>query len=524
MSPKISISSPTGPPAPTAEIGTILQGAFSTGAMEEFVNPLMDLTEWVPDLTWPTSVQTYHRMRSDTQLGALYRGATYPIRRYIWMIDPNDAEEEMVVALSKDLNLPIQGEEEKQPRRRRKRRFIFDDHLRKALLGLIYGHMFYEQVGDIQDDGKWHLRKLAERMPNTINTINVASDGGLISIIQNISAGNSPLGYMPEIPVDRLVGYVWDLEGGNWFGRSVFRECYKNWLIKDRLMRIDAINHARAGGVPIATAPPEATTQEVAAIGKMAQEFRIGETSGGAVPYGTTFDVVKSARASTVDSMRYHDEAMARFFLMMFMQLGQTRTGSRALGSTFVDFFKESQDTIATWFSDIFDEHVIEDWVDWNYGEDVEVVPLLVYKRDPELAVQEIVQLIDAGAIIVDKDLEKALRDELGLPDKASGSPNPKAEVKPGPPPPPTPPKSEKQQLPSGGGVGPDGKPLAVGPDGKPVPAQQQPQQPKSPAKVKAADGREERTVSGDGGLLPPSSHPKGRPLEAVVRFFKGSE
>jgi hypothetical protein len=159
-------------------------------------------------------VGTYHRMRADTQLGALYRGATLPIRHYKWSIDPNHADDAMVKQLSEDLNLPIEGEEEQQPQRRRKRRFIFDDHLRKALLGMIYGHMFFEQVGDIGDDGKWHLRKLAERMPNTIQTINVASDGGLISIVQNIVGGNTPFGQLPEIPVDRLVGYVWELEGG----------------------------------------------------------------------------------------------------------------------------------------------------------------------------------------------------------------------------------------------------------------------------------------------------------------------
>jgi len=497
---------------PTNEIGTVLQGVFSPASMEAFVTPLMDVTEWVPELTWPTSVSTYHRMRADTQVGALYRGATLPIRRYKWMIDPNEAPDDMVQALSQDLNIPIEGEEEISPRRRRKHRFIFGEHLRKALLGLIYGHMFFEQVVEIQEDGKWHLRKLAERMPNTIQQMIVAPDGGLVAIQQNIQSNNYLLNPatdpFPTIPVDRLVAYVWDLEGGNWFGRSLFRECYKNWLIKDRLLRIDAINHARAGGVPIATAPPEATQGEISKISQMAQEFRVGETSGGAVPYGTSFDIIKSSSVSTVDSMKYHDEAMARFFLMMFMQLGQTRTGSRALGATFIDFFKESQDTIAWWFADIFGEHVIEDWVDWNYGEDVEVVPMLTFKRDPDMAIADIVTLIEAGAIVVDKDLEAALRDELGLPDKAAGAKNPQALEKPGPPPQPPPPPPPEKTTPE------------IPPPGETVPPTQQ----KPADKPVTAAGRLERTGDGDGGLLPPSARSSARPLEAAIRFFRRDE
>src|SRR6516164_224899 len=183
--------------APTQEIGAVLQGVFSPAGMAKFVYPIMDVQEFVPELVWPSSVATYQKMRADTQMGALYRGSVLPIRRYDWKIDPNHADDKMVAALSADLGLPIQGEEEAEPQRRRKRRFIFDDHIRKALLALVYGHMFFEQTGDIVNDGAqwgapqpqfWHLRKLSERMPNTILQINVASDGGLVSIQQNISA------------------------------------------------------------------------------------------------------------------------------------------------------------------------------------------------------------------------------------------------------------------------------------------------------------------------------------------------
>jgi hypothetical protein len=310
-------------------------------------------------------------------------------------------------------------------RGRLKRRFSFRDHMRKAFKAGIYGHYYFEQVGYIGDgtqgrpnDGLWHLRKLAERPPATIQDFRVADDGGLVSIIQNVQSGSSTWQTpIPEIPVDVLVGYVWDQEGANWVGKSWYREVYKNWLIKDRLLRIDAVNHERAGGVPYIEAHPGATESEITALNRMAQSFRVGDTAGGAVPAGAKFNIARGLQSSVIDSVIYHDEAMARKFMLMIMQLGQTRSGSRALGETFVDFWAAGMEAIAWWFADTFNEHVIEDDIDWNWGEDVDQVPLLVFEFDPELMVTDLVALIGSGAIIVDNGLEAAIRKELGLPE-----------------------------------------------------------------------------------------------------------
>jgi hypothetical protein len=205
----------------------------------------------------------------------------------------------------------------------------------------------------------------------------------------------------------------------------MLRDCYKNWVVKDRLIRIDAINHERAGGVPYVTAQPGATTGEIEQLHNMARDFKIGEAAGGAVPFGAALNIARAGNTNVVESIKYHDESMARNWLLMMMQLGMTTSGSRALGRTFHDFFAQGQDSIAQWFTSVFNCHVVEDWVDWNYGEDVEQVPLLGFKPDIDLALSEISGLITAGAIVVDRDLEDALRRETGLPPKAAGAPDP---------------------------------------------------------------------------------------------------
>jgi hypothetical protein len=358
-------------------------------------------------------------MRADAQLSALYTSTVMGVMKFKWSINPNGCPEEMVTKLSRDYNLPIQGEKV-NTRLRQKRRFAFKDHMRKAFYAGIYGHYYFEQVGKIQDDGYWHLRKLAERPPRTIQDFRIAEDGGLISIIQNVAKSGQYWGNLPEIPVDRLVGYVWEQEGSNWAGRSWFRDVYKNWLIKDRLMRIDAVNHERAGGVPYIEAHPGASQAEIAQLNDMARHFRIGDTSGGAVPAGAKMQIAKGTNSSVIDSIKYHDEAMARKFMLMIMQLGMTESGSRALSRTFIDFWGHGLSTMANWFMDTFNEHVVEDDIDWNFGEEVEQVPLLTYEFDPEFVIQDLKEAINSGLVEVDDDLEHYARKEMGLPDKGA--------------------------------------------------------------------------------------------------------
>lgn len=445
---KPRVTTQAGSRPPITEIG-ISGNPYTTGFGTNLPwSSFVDTYEYVPDLMWPNSCRqggTYDQMRSDAQLSALFFGVTMPIRRYRWMVDPNGARPEIVQLIAKGLNLDILGDEP-QPRGRTRNRFSHDKHLKTAMLALIYGHMYFEQVGWIgsavkpPSDGMWHLRKLAERMPSTLQQIKVAPDGGLVSVTQWARS-------QTEIPVDRLAAFVWEGEGGNWVGRSMFRDCYKNWLIKDRLLRVDAYNHERAGGVPMPEAPLDATDDEIAELSRMAQEFRVGEFSGGALPPGAKWQMAQAQRGSApvIDSVRYHDEAMARRFLMMVAMLAQggTTLGSYSLGEVFSDFFSLGQEAIANWYRDTMNEHVIEDWVDWNWGEDEEQVPLLTYNKDSDqnLAMVDLVQLVDKKLITVDADLEDTLRYRYNLPKRAPNNPGadptppvPTAPISGGPP------------------------------------------------------------------------------------------
>lgn len=393
--------------APKREIGSIITtGVIPWGSFIED-------TERVPELQWPNSIVAYDVMRTDSQVEALLNGAFLPILNYKWQINPNGAEAKVTNQLARDLGLPIKDKPQKTTARRGQHRFSFKDHLRHALLACVFGYMFFEQVGDIED-GLWRLHKLSPRMPATIQEIVIEKDGGLKSIKQQLGIKQE------EIPVTQLVAYVWNKEGGNWYGRSMLRSLYKHWLIKDRLLRVDALKHERNGmGVPIIKGPKGISKRDRLAYAAMAQQFKAGEASGGYLPDDVTLELVgvSGSLPDTIASARYHDEGMARAFMQMVIQLGQTETGSRALGQTFESLLDLALQSIASWVVDTFNEHVIEDYVDWNWGEE-EQSPLLEFEVEdkPGYAADELGTLISQGALTVDTELESYIRDRGGLP------------------------------------------------------------------------------------------------------------
>lgn len=431
------------PTAPTTEIGHSRNGVMPWGGY-------IDTNEDVPELRWPESIKTLDAMRHDAQIAAILRAFTLPIRRYRWSIDPNGARDEVVAHVAQDMGLPVYGEQ-RDNRGRARRRFKHDDHIRHALLAYVFGHMFFEIDGEYRGAGsamRWHMSHLAPRMPRTISRIEIDDNGDLRGIRQQGGGnrttrqgviGTSYMGESPLIEADRLVPYVPEREGGDWFGNPVIRDCYKNWLIKDRLLRVDATKHERNGiGVPVVEAPENATPQQIDYAHDLATRVRAGEMSGAGLPHGFRLRFVgtEGSVPDTLASVKYHDQQMGRILLEMFLELGTSESGSRALGSSFIDFFALAQEASADWYTETTTAYAIEPNVNWNWGED-EQAPRIRYDRDDDtaLAVAELVSLLDAGAITLDDETEEWVRERYNVPPRAEGAepPEPEPEPEPGP-------------------------------------------------------------------------------------------
>lgn len=401
---------------------------YQAGGLPSWASLIAETHETNPDLMWPQSIDVFDRMRSeDAQVGSVLRAVTQPILSTEWVVDPAGADEEVVETIATDFGLPIKGRDPVAPLRTAGR-FSWIEHLRLALLCLPFGYSYFEQV--YRPEGELlRLAKLAWRPPRTISEVVVAPDGGLVAIKQYGVPGHSEV----TIPVDRVVAYVNEREGANWLGRSILRTAYKNWLLKDRLLRIQALTADRNGlGMPTykgAPAPAEASYEQAKEWAEqqmerglqIAKDARAGDAAGISLPEGADFEF-KGVQGKTPDTdpmIRYHDEQIARAVLAHFLNLG-TETGSWALGSTFADFFTNSLNAVAAQIASVTQQHVVEDLVDRNWGPTVrapQIVPAKIGAQHPATA-DAIKALIECGALTPDPALEAHLRALYALPVK----------------------------------------------------------------------------------------------------------
>jgi hypothetical protein len=376
-----------------------------------------------PDLRWPYNLVAYDRMYlKDAQVRSVLNAVALPVLRTTWRIDPVDAREDVVALVAEDLGLPLIGEQPSATPMQGPHRFSWQEHVRQALLMLRYGFMPFEQVyredRQVRGPGRFRLRKLAARMPRTIEKINQARDGGLVSIEQRPLDGVRPV----PIPVRDLVMYVHDQEPGSWRGNSVLHAAYVNWRLKDVGQRVWLQGLQRQGmGVTVykASEQPDPVKADI--------ELGAGTDAGAGIPHGADLDL-KGVRGTTVDPekhVRYQDEQIARAVLAHFLNLG-TQTGSWALGSTFADFFTLSLQALGEHVAGIATQHIVRDLVAVNYGE-AEPAPRLVFDEigSRNAATAEAIDLLVRSKVVIpDRDLEQFVRRSFALPPKTVPSPS----------------------------------------------------------------------------------------------------
>lgn len=384
-----------------------------------------------PQLQWPKSIDAYDKMRrEEPQVVSVIRAVMLPLLSAKYQLDPGEAREEVVERIAADLGLPIKGRDPVPPKRTRGR-FSWREYLRLSFLSLVYGHSVFEQVYEPDAFGLLRLKKLAWRPPRTIAEFIVAPDGGLEAITQHGLQSGERGGV--RIPVSKLVVHVNEREGANWIGQSLLRSAYKMCILKDRVLRVQTLSIERNGlGVPVYTgagAPEGATVEEIEEWRKseqdaglqIAQDFRAGDDSGASIPNGAKLELLAltGKLPDTMRPLQYFDEQIARAVLAHVLNLGgDDSTGSYALGDTLESIFTNSLNAVAAEFVDVTQQHVIEDYVDLNWGPD-EPAPRLVVSKigaDTPVTADAIRALVDAKVITPDDALETHVRELMGLP------------------------------------------------------------------------------------------------------------
>lgn len=406
--------------APSRELGAAVLTTETGWWWQDLTN------ERVPELRWPAAYDVYDQMLDSPQVSSVFQAVLMPILRTGWRIDGTGCNETITGHVAGDLGLPILGQDDDPRLRDNEDRFSWGEHLELAGDEVLrYGHSFYEQKAYWGADARWHLAKLGWRPGRTIAKINVARDGGLVSLEQSlvsslVTGSTTPI----KLPVGRVVAYVRGRKGGNWRGRSLLRPAYQPWLLNNRAMRVEMTVVDRAGSPLYVYEAAEGETSLVAGK-KIATEARSGSMAGAAIPHGANLEP-KGYTGTLPDTdkiKRYNDEQIARAVLAHFLNLG-TQTGSWALGSTFADFFTLSLQAVAADIARTASRHVIKDLVAWNWPG--ARAPRLVFDEigsNQESIVQAISLLVGAGVLKPDEPLEQFIRTALGLPARGTSVP-----------------------------------------------------------------------------------------------------
>jgi hypothetical protein len=413
-----------------------------------------DALEQVPALMYPDNISTFGKMRFDPQISATLKAYTLPLRGpENWAVNPRGCRDEVVEVIADAFGLPILGNND-GPGPFRRRGVLWSEHLRMALLMLVYGHMPFAIAGEVTGEPlRWRLTELSERLPSTISEIKTDPAGHLLWIKQNIGGPNPP-----KIPASNLLWYVHEREGAAWWGRSMLREAYGPWLLKHEMWRVLATSSRRFGmGVPTVYAPAGGTQAEVDAAATYAAAARVGDQSGQGLPDGFRFELtgMTGSTPDTLGFVRYLDQQMAQSVLATVLNLDASPNGSRALGDTMVDLLRLAWKATAEEIAVPASQLAVR-IVDWNFSEDEPVPGILCPNLGQSDASSDAISaLVACGALTPDDGMDATLRHRYGFPERTT--PIPAAQA-------PGAPSGDTPNDNPAGGTGTAGEPAAVNP------------------------------------------------------------
>jgi hypothetical protein len=391
-------------------------------------------------------VKTYREMAdNDPVIGAILYAIEKVITRLEWRVDPYRDQ-------------TADGEPDESDRETAQ--FVqscledmsdsWDTTLSSIMSMVVYGWSWHEivykqRVGPDQKDPRkrskftdnrigW--RKWPVRSQETLWQWEFDDDGG----VQGMYQLDPYMGHgRVLIPIDKSLLFRTTVQRGNPEGRSLLRNAYRPWWFKRRIEEIEAIGVERdLAGLPVAYVPPEylsatATADQqmvLAAIQQIVTGIKRNENEGVIFPQvydeagHKLFDLTLlssggSRQFDTDKVVSRYDQRIAMTVLSDFILLGHERVGSFALGTTKMDLWTMSVDSIAKTIADTVTQHAIPRLLRLN-GINATRVPTLTYSEVAHVDLAEISsfvsQMAQAGVISPDPGLEDHLRELAGLP------------------------------------------------------------------------------------------------------------
>ncbi len=309
------------------------------------------------------------------------------------------------------------------------------------------------------DDGRIGWRKLAPRAQETIDSWHFDPNSGEMVGVTQVG----PPDYQTrEIPASRFLLFNAIHARGNPEGQSLLRTAYKPWYFKGRIERIEGIGVERdLAGLPMMRVParilqPNASAADkllYAECQKIIRNVRRDDKEGVILPGGVDkdgnlqfeFSLLSTGgrrQFDTSEIITRWDRRIAQTVLAQFILLGQSSAGSFALAESQTDLFAVAIGAILEAIQDVFNRTAIPRLFRMNTLDTTngfpELVPGDIETIDPKELAEYIATLTTAGVIRPDDDLEREMRERVGLPPPIEPRPSPITDPEPPEPPDPS--------------------------------------------------------------------------------------
>ncbi len=412
---------------------------------------LQDLGEYNPELMGRNALPTYEKMRrGDAQVRATLAACKLPVLSAKWEVVPSppaplprgeggqgpgegsvastgagkntEDKAKEVAAFVRD-NL-FGGLEWRTPSGAWATQ-NWDDVLRNALLMLDFGCAVHEDVWRV-DGSRVRLRRLAARLPVTFYRWHTEADGETLRALEQYGYRGAQFVNV-LLPAEKIAVFTYGQEGANFWGLALQRPMYPHWYIKSQLYRIDAIACERnALGIPVFKMSPGFSKEDRDAAYNFVTQVAAHEATGMVEPPGdpsTGFRIVgyEGRVRDVMPSIQHHNLMISRAALALFMDLGQSEHGSRALGQQHSDFFMLALQNLADQIALNITNTSIRRLVAYNFGEDASCPRLVaanVQSRGLADIVDSLTRFAQAGLVVSEENLRQFIRRELALPEE----------------------------------------------------------------------------------------------------------
>ena len=434
------------PPVPPVVRNYDNMGEYGRTGLRHYAGILYE--EYEPKLQGRKGVEIYTEMaESDSVIGSMMFAVEMLLRQAKWSVDPGGDTEadkkaaEFVKGCMNDMSATWQ------------------DTISEIMTFIIYGWSWHEivykrRMGRSQDpktnskydDGLIGWRKLSIRGQDTLWQWNFDEDGELVGMTQMAA----PDFVTRTIPKSKSIHFRTKSRKDNPEGRSVLRNCYRDWYFKRRMQEIEGIGVERdLAGLPMITPPdgvnlwdssdPDAA-QQLAYATQLVQNVRRDALEGIVIPHGWEFSLLNggSRRQFEIGSIiERYDSRIAMTILADFVLLGHQEAGSWALSSDKTEMFAMAIGTYMEIICEAFNTQAIPQLIELNveHFKGITAYPKMVHgdvEQDDVQAFGDLVaRLVGSGVITPSDTLAKEVCRRVGLPEEVAEESVPQAPQEP---------------------------------------------------------------------------------------------